>query len=94
MSYLKPWLWYLTSALIMCIMYCGIEKANDSFGMTAKSVLCSWSIISLIVTVALFGMQTFIDVTGKLPPLQVSGVTIGASILTLCISSSCIYCAM
>lgn len=93
MSYLKPWLWYLMSALIMCIIYCGLEKANKSLGFTAKSILCSWCIISIVVTVALFGLQTYINEVGSFPPLQVSGVTLGASCLTLCISSCCIYCA-
>ena len=94
MNLLKPWLWYLLSALIMCIIYCGLEKANDSLGLYAKSILCSWSLLSFIVTIALFGIQTYIDQVGSLPPLQVSGVTIGASILTLCISSSCVYSAV
>lgn len=93
MNLLKPWLWYLTSALIMCIVYCGIEKANNSLGTTAKCILCSWSIISLVVTSALFGLQTYIDEIG-FPPLQVSGVAVGASLITLCLSSSCVYSAM
>lgn len=94
MNYLKPWLWYLVSALIMCVLYCGLEKANNSLGFTAKGILCSWCIISVVITFMLFGLQTMIDVTGKMPPLNISGVTIGASCLTLCISSSCVYSAM
>lgn len=94
MSLLKPWLWYLVLALIMCVLYCGLEKANGKLGTTAKLVLSSWSIISCIVTIALFGLQTMIDVSGQMPPLQASGVTLGASCLTLCISSSCVYSAV
>jgi hypothetical protein len=93
MNFLKPWLWYLLSALIMCVVYCGLEKANDSLGLTAKSVLCVWSILSLTVTVALLGLQTYIDTLGSLPPMQVSGATLGASCITLCISSCCVYSA-
>jgi hypothetical protein len=93
MSFLKPWLWYLLCALIMCIIYCGLEKANGGLGMTTKSILCSWSIISCIVTVALFGLQTSIDISGKLPPFQVAGGVLAASCVTLSISSCCIYCA-
>lgn len=93
MSFLKPWLWYFLCALIMCSLYCGLEKANGKLGMTAKSILCSWSIISFVVTIALFGLQTMIDVTGRLPPMQIAGATLGASCVTLCISSSCVYSA-
>lgn len=94
MNFLKPWLWYLLSALIMCVIYCGLEKANGKLGFTAKAVLFSWSLISLVVTIALLGLQTYINTVGSLPPMQISGVTIGASCITLCISSSCIYCAI
>ena len=93
MNFLQPWLWYLLSALIMCVVYCGLEKANNDLGLTAKSVLCIWSILSLLITFALFGMQEYINVVGSLPPLQISGITIGACIITLCISSSCVYSA-
>lgn len=94
MNFLKPWLWYIVSALLMCVIYCGLEKTHGKLGMTAKSILCSWSIISVIVTGALFGLQTYIDVSGSLPPLQASGIALGASCLTLCISSSCVYSAV
>jgi hypothetical protein len=44
------------------------------------------------VTSALFGMQSMIT-SGRPPPPQMALVTFGASIITLCISSSCVYCA-
>lgn len=94
MNFLKPWLWYFVSALLMCVIFCGLEKANGKLGLTAKSSLCLWTIISLAVTGALFGLQTYINLTGSFPPLQVSGVTLAASCLTLCISSSCVYSAV
>ena len=93
MDFLKPWLWYLLSALIMCVIYCGLERSSGSIGFFAKSVLCLWSIISFVVTIMLFGLQTYINEVGSLPPMQVSGATLGASCLTLCISSCCIQCA-
>lgn len=94
MNFLKPWLWYLISALLMCVVFCGLEMSHGKLGLTAKSSLCLWSIISFVVTGALFGLQTYIDVSGSLPPLQVSGVTLAASCLTLCISSGCVYSAV
>jgi hypothetical protein len=94
MNYLKPWLWYLVCTLILCVLYCGLEKASGSLGFTAKCILCSWSIISIVITVMLFGLQTYIDILGRLPPINISGITIGASCLTLCISSSCVYSAV
>ncbi len=93
MNFLKLWLWYLILALAMCIIFCGLEMSHGKLGLTAKMSLSSWSIISFIVTVALFSLQSYIDVSGSLPPLQVSGITLVASCLTLCLSSSCIYSA-
>jgi hypothetical protein len=93
MNYLQLWLWYLLSALIMSVIYCGLERASGKIGFTAKSIMCSWSIISLVVAVMLFGLQTFWDKTGKFPPMQISGATLGASCVTLIISSCCVHCA-
>lgn len=93
MNYLQPWLWYLLSALIMCIIFCGLERHKGKIGFTTKAVLSIWSILSLVITVMLFGLQQYINEIGGMPPLQVSGVTLGASCITLCISSGCIYCA-
>jgi hypothetical protein len=92
MNYLQPYLWYLICAMALCIIYFGIEKSNGKLGFTAKAVLSSWCLISLIVTSALFGMQSMIT-SGRPPPPQMALVTFGASIITLCISSSCVYCA-
>jgi hypothetical protein len=94
MSFLKPWLWYLLSALAMCVLFSGLEKANGKLGFTAKTILCLWVTISSVITVALFGIQGFIDITGRLPPLQASGIVLGASCLTLSLSSCCVYCAI
>ena len=93
MNFLSPYLWYLICALIMCILYCGLERANGHLGFTAKAVICCWSIVSTVVTLALFSMQTAALEAGVTPPPQIAAVTFGASILTLCISSSCVYCA-
>lgn len=92
MNFLQPYLWYLICALIMCILYCGLERSSGKLGLTAKTVLCSWCIISIVVTIALFGMQTAIE-GGVRPPPQAAAITFGASVVTLCISSGCVYCA-
>lgn len=93
MNFLKPWLWYLMSALLMCVIFCGLERAHGKLGLAVKSSLVLWSIISLVVTGALFGLQTYIDTSGSLPPFQISGITLIASCLTLSISSGCVYSA-
>lgn len=93
MNFLKPWLMYLVSALILCVVYCGLEKANGKIGLTTKSIASVWIIITFIVTSGLFGIQSFINNTGRLPPIQVAGVTLGASCVTLLLSSVCVYCA-
>lgn len=92
-TYFKPWLSYLVCTLLMCIIYCGLEQASGKIGFTAKCILSSWCIISIIVTVMLFGLQTYISETGSFPPLQISGVTFLLSCLTLSISSCCIHSA-
>ena len=92
MNFLQPYLWYLICALIMCVLYCGLEKSNGELGFTAKSVLCIWCIISTVITVALFGMQTVVE-GGATPPPQAAALTFGASVITLCVSSSCVYWA-
>lgn len=92
MNFLQPYLWYLICALIMCIMYCGLERSSGKLGLTAKSVLCSWCIISTLITIGLFGIQSSTE-SGIPPPPQATALTFGASIITLCISSSCVYCA-
>ncbi len=92
MNFLQPYLWYLICALIMCVLYCGLERAHGNLGFTAKAVMCSWSIISLVITVLLFGIQTSAE-QGITPPPQATALTFGASVITLCVSSSCVYCA-
>ncbi len=92
MNFLQPYLWYLISALIMCILYFGLEQANGGLGFTAKSVLCTWCIASTLITVALFGIQSAVE-SGATPPPQATALTFGASVITLCISSGCLYCA-
>ena len=69
MNFLQPYLWYLLSALIMCIIYCGLEKSNNKLGFTAKSILCIWCIISMGITVALFAVQNMAQ-SGIAPPPQ------------------------
>jgi hypothetical protein len=76
----------------MSVLYCGLEKSNGKLGFTAKAILCSWCIVSLLITSGLFGIETMIE-HKETPPPQLSLLTVGASILTLCVSSSCVYCA-
>ena len=92
MNFLQPYLWYLICALIMCVLYCGLERSNGGLGFTAKSVLCIWCILSTVITVALFGIQSGAE-EGITPPPQATALTFGASVVTLCISSGCVYCA-
>ncbi len=92
MNFLQPYLCYFICALIMCIVYCGLEKSSGSLGMTAKSVMCIWCILSTVIAVALYGLQSVAE-SGIPPSPQTTGITFGASIITLCVSSSCVYCA-
>jgi hypothetical protein len=92
MNFLKPYLWYLVCAVILCILYYGLEQSHGGLGFMAKTIMCCWCLFSFIITIALFGVQTGIE-TGIGAPPQAIAITIGASIITLCISSSLVYCA-
>lgn len=92
MTYLQPYITYMISAIILCVLYIGIEKSHGSIGFTAKSIICSWCIISTIVISALFGVQTRLENFKPVTPHVLIG-TFAASFLTLSISSCCVYSA-
>ena len=82
----------MISAIILCVLYIGIEKSNGSMGLTVKCVICCWCIISTIVASALFGIQQQLSNFRPVAPPALIG-TFAASLITLSISSSCVYCA-
>jgi hypothetical protein len=94
MTYLQPYISYMICAIVMCVIYIGVERANGPLGLTTKSILCSWSIISTGIIGALYFIQSQLT---SFPPKPVDPATIGgtvvACILTLSISSCCINCA-
>lgn len=92
MNYLKPYLGYLLSAILLCVIYFGLERSHGTISFLDKSIMCSWSIISIIITCALFSIETSYEEFGT-APAQITAVTFGASIITLCASSSLVYCA-
>jgi hypothetical protein len=92
MTYLQPYISYMICAITMCVIYIGIERANGPLGLTTKSVLCSWSIISTVVIVALYFVQSQISNSMPVDPGTVTATAV-ASFLTLSISSCCINCA-
>ena len=92
MNLLQPFIWYLICTVTLCIFYFGLEYSDKKLGFTAKATLSIWPIVSLIITCGLFSIQKITE-SGNVPPPQISLVTFGASIITLCISSGCVYSA-
>lgn len=45
----QPGFIYILLALVLCIIYYGLEMSDGGFSTIGKSVACSWSIISLFV---------------------------------------------
>ena len=86
-------------ALLLCSVYYGLEMSNGGLGMTAKTILCSWSIISLLVMSIIFGYKAAKDAedaAGIPYALQKVKSLIPMyliSVGTLSISSLCIYSA-
>jgi hypothetical protein len=89
---LKPWLWYFLCALSMCVMFCGLERSKGSLSFFTKSFLCCWCLFCTIITISLYGYQSATDL-GVPPNPEVSAVLYGASLITCCISSCCVYSA-
>ena len=92
MTYLQPYITYMISAIILCVLYIGIEKSHGKMGFSVKCIICSWCIISTIVISALFGVQQQLSNLRPVAPPVLIG-TFAASLITLSISSCCVYCA-
>jgi hypothetical protein len=92
MTYLQPYISYMICAIILCVMYIGLEQSHGPIGNTAKSVICSWCIISTVVIIALYGIQTQLENFRPVSPHVIIGTGV-ASIVTLSISSCCVNSA-
>ena len=92
MTYLQPYISYMICSIILCVLYIGIEKANGTMGITVKSVICSWCIISTVIIGALYSIQTQLTNLRPVAPPVIIG-TAAASIITLSISTCCVNCA-
>lgn len=55
--YTNPGFIYIILALLMCSIYYGVEKANGHLEKTSKSILCSWSITSLIILAIILAIK-------------------------------------
>jgi hypothetical protein len=57
MNYTDPGFIYIMLAILLCVIYYGLEEANGGLGFTGKTIICSWSIISLLVMSIIFGYK-------------------------------------
>ena len=44
-------------AILLCVIYYGLEEANGGLGFSGKIIICSWSVISLLVMSIIFGYK-------------------------------------
>lgn len=99
MNYTHPGFIYIILAILLCSVYYGLEMSNGGLGFTSKTILCSWSIISLLVMSIIFGYKAAKDaedasgIPDELKKVKSLIPMYLISVGTLSISSLCIYSA-
>ena len=99
MNYTHPGFIYIILAILLCSIYYGLEMSNGGLGFTGKAVICSWSVISLLVMSIIIGYKAAKDAEDALgiPDEQKKIKSLMPmylmSIGTLSISSLCVYSA-
>jgi hypothetical protein len=91
MNFIHPGFIYILLSILLCAVYYGLEISNGGLNFTGKTVLSSWSIISLLVMSIIFGVKH----------AQEQGLTQSKHIVimyvlsigTLSASSLCVYSA-
>jgi hypothetical protein len=61
MNYTHPAFIYIILAMLLCVIYYGLEEANGGLGFTGKTVMVFWTIISLLVMSIIFGYKAIND---------------------------------
>jgi len=89
--YTNPGFIYIILAILLGSVYFGIEKANSNIGITAKSILFSWSICSLFILSVILAIKKAYD-DGKATTKHIS-IMYAICIGSLISSSSIIYLA-
>lgn len=93
MIYTNPGFIYILLALLFCCIYYGVEMSNGGIHGTAKSILSSWCITSLIIMSIILGIKKIQSNKPELITLKHIMIMYGLSIGTLLSSSFIIFMA-
>lgn len=83
---------YIIMATLLLSSYSSIIASNNSTDkFFPRSIMCVWSVLSVIAFFIIFGITSAI---GKgIPPTPVTGIILLVCLLTSCISSCIVYLA-
>jgi hypothetical protein len=85
----NPGFIYIILAIILCAIYYGLEMSSGGVDFTAKSIICSWSIISLFVMSIMLGISKAEE--QGISSSKYTALMYGLSLGTLSLSSVIIF---
>lgn len=80
---------YVGISTLLCSLYCCIESMKGKLDNTVKSILCSWCVMSIIITSIIGGIAG--EMTMGIAPMSHVLIMMILFCVTLSISSSMIY---